>query len=286
MVSLQKAGLQDLEHLQKLYACDLSKYCTEFQCLDSFIGLYTTRLHLKNVEVFTLPDQDLGLYGIVLHSRLTFGKFFVFCNSEQLLEQALHQLDWWGGMQCSSIRSRYGAAVARVVKSKVPPLKFDLENNLYFLPKEEALELDVEVPCGFYLKALSQQDAHVIDSSWEWSHSGSFFFIERQILTSICVGLYQEDNQELVAWCIRAQDGFLAALQVKDSHQRRGFGAVVVKEYSRRVALLDYDVIAEVYPGNKASSGLFRKLGFKVIDQCRWLATVPSQGDFTWPDGE
>ncbi|XP_002132675.1 uncharacterized protein [Drosophila pseudoobscura] len=285
MVSLQKAGLQDLEHLQKLYACDLSKYCTEFQCLDSFIGLYTTRLHLKNVEVFTLPDQELGLFVIVDRYQI-----FVGCldteNSEQLLEQALHQLDWWGGMQCSSIRSRYGAAVARVVKSKVPPLKFDLENNLYFLPKEEALELDVEVPSGFFLKALSQQDAHVVDSSWEWSHSGSFFFIERQILTSICVGLYQEDNQELVAWCIRAQDGFLAALQVKDSHQRRGFGAVVVKEYSRRVALLDYDVIAEVYPGNKASSGLFRKLGFKVIDQCRWLATVPSQGDFTWPDGE
>ncbi|XP_022232647.2 uncharacterized protein LOC111081037 [Drosophila obscura] len=285
MVSLQKVGLQDLVHLQKLYACDVPKYCTELQCLDNFIGLHTTRSHLKHVEIYTLPNQELGLFVIVDRYQI-----FVGCldaeHSDQLLEQALHQLDWWGGMQCSSIRSRYGATVARVIQAKGIPLQFDVENNLYFLPRKAALALDVEVPAGFYLKALSQLDAHVVDAAWEWSQPGSLFFIERQIATSTCVGLYREDNQELVAWCIRAQDGFLAALQVKDSHQRRGFGAVVVKEYSRRVALLGHDVTAEVCPGNKPSSGLFRKMGFKVIDHCRWLATLPAQGDFTWPDGE
>ncbi|BFF96269.1 uncharacterized protein DMAD_13505 [Drosophila madeirensis] len=285
MAFLQKVGSQDLEHLLKLYSCDQPKYCTELQCLDNFFGLYATRSHLKHVEAYTLPHQELGLFVIVDRYQM-----FVGCldaeNSDEILEQALHQLDWWGGMQCSTIRSRYAAVVGRVVQAKRLPLKLEMENNLYFLPRKAALELNVDVPSGFYLKALSQQDAEVVDSAWEWSHSGTLFFIERQIATSTCVGLYREDNQELVAWCIRAQDGFLAALQVKDSHQRRGFGAVVVKEYSRRVALLGYDVTAEVCPSNKASSGLFQKLGFKVIDQCSWLLTVPAQGDFTWPDGE
>lgn len=84
----------------------------------------------------------------------------------------------------------------------------------------------------------------------------------------------------------RTQDGLLAALQVDHKYKRRGFGTLVVKAISRRIAALGDDVAAEIYAKNKASCSLFLKLGFQVIDQCHWINTAPTTGKFTWPEGQ
>lgn len=78
----------------------------------------------------------------------------------------------------------------------------------------------------------------------------------------------------------------MGALQVRSTHLRRGFGSLVTREISRRIAALGQDVMALVGPKNAASCGMFDKLGFRVIDQCYWLRTTPISGDFVWPDGE
>jgi len=78
----------------------------------------------------------------------------------------------------------------------------------------------------------------------------------------------------------------LAALQVDNKYKRRGFGSLVVKTLSQDIAALGDDVTAEIYPKNKASSNLFIKLGFQVIDQCYWIYTAPATGKFTWPKGQ
>nr|XP_017012204.2 uncharacterized protein LOC108067607 isoform X2 [Drosophila takahashii] len=132
---------------------------------------------------------------------------------------------------------------------------------------------------GFSLKSVSLEDAQVIDDHWEWSEHGSLSYIQRQICYNTSVGLYKDDDNELVAWCIRAQDGLLAALQVKPSYKRRGFGVMIVKEYSRREAEQGRDIITEVVPENKASLNLFKKLGFRMNDQCHWLITEAPNGD-------
>jgi len=67
---------------------------------------------------------------------------------------------------------------------------------------------------------------------------------------------------------------------------RRGFGSVVTREISYRLAAQGHDVMALVGHSNKPSSGMFSKLGFQIIDQCLWLRTEPTKGDGTWPEGE
>jgi len=66
----------------------------------------------------------------------------------------------------------------------------------------------------------------------------------------------------------RAQDGLLAALQVKPSYKRKGFGAIIVKEFSRLEAEQGRDIITEVGSENEPSLNLFKKLGFMGTQNC------------------
>ncbi|XP_034125363.1 uncharacterized protein LOC117581982 isoform X2 [Drosophila guanche] len=283
MVFLQKVGSQDLEHLLKLYSCDQPKYCTELQCLDNFFGLYTTRSHLKHVEAYTLPHQELGLFVIVDRYQLFVGSLN---NTNGLLQQALELLDWSAGFKCSSIPSRHIQAVDNVVQSKQLELEFRDPTNLFYMKAEDALKLKVEPSAGFILKSLSVTDAPLINEEWPNHHLGSLYFIQRQIRMCVNAGLYAEDSKELVAWCIRLQGGYLGALQVKSGHERRGFGTLVTREISHRLGTQGHDVMALVGPSNKPSAGMFSKLGFRIIDQCYWLRTMPTNGELTWSEGE
>ncbi|XP_020799076.1 uncharacterized protein LOC110176923 [Drosophila serrata] len=279
----QVVGLQQLEQLKNLYSRD-PKYLKEFYCLDNYLELHRKDAKLRNVKIYTLPNLELGLFVVVDRYQISMG-----CleseRSEELLRDSLDQLPWFGGLQCASMPQRYFKAAYEVIQARKLRLK-SLRTHSLVLSQEEALQFEVNPPVGFYLKSLGIKDAQVINDNWKWSEPGSLFFLQRQIAFSICVGLYEEESNELVAWCIRAPDGLLAALQVKDSHQRRGFGVLIVKEFSRRVALQGQDVMTEVDQDNEASSALFRKMGFKLFDQSNWLMTNAENGDFQWPDGE
>ena len=59
-------------------------------------------------------------------------------------------------------------------------------------------------PKGFVFKPLcSKTDAEIIDSLWPNRHRGSLFFIKRLIDWNINMGIYDETNNELAAWCLR-----------------------------------------------------------------------------------
>lgn len=283
---LKVVGLQDLQEFQGLYKQSWPKYCQEYYCLDNFIGFLKQQPHIKHLQIYTLDTKqarDEGLFVIVDRYQLFVGGLN---NTNGLVRKALDLVDWSTGLKCSSIPSRHVDALESVVESKKLALVFSDATDLFYLKAEDALKLRVEPPAGFVLKSLSVEDAPLVNEEWPNHHLGSLFFIERQIRMCVSVGLYQEDTQELMAWCIRLQGGYLGALQVKDSHKRRGFGSLVTREISYRLAAQGHDVMALVGPSNKPSAGMFTKLGFKVIDQCLWLRTEPTKGDFTWPVGE
>ncbi|XP_017051516.1 uncharacterized protein LOC108095091 [Drosophila ficusphila] len=283
---LQIIGLSDLQEIQGLYKQDWPKYCQEYYCLDNFIGFLIKNPLIKHLQIYTLPikqARDEGLFVIVDRYQL-----FVGClnNTNGLVQKALDLVDWSKGLKCSSIPSRHIEALDSVVESKKLKLLFRDPTDLFYMKAKEALKLKVEAPVGFVLRSLSVSDAPLVNEEWPNHHLGSLYFIERQIQMCVSVGLYQEDTQQLVAWCIRLQGGYLGALQVRDSHKRRGFGSVVTREISYRLAAQGHDVMALVGHSNKPSSGMFSKLGFQVIDQCLWLRTEPTNGEFTWPEGE
>nr|XP_017012205.2 uncharacterized protein LOC108067608 [Drosophila takahashii]XP_017012206.2 uncharacterized protein LOC108067608 [Drosophila takahashii]XP_017012208.2 uncharacterized protein LOC108067608 [Drosophila takahashii] len=200
-------------------------------------------------------------------------------RSESALKESLLKIDFLGGEQFASMPKRYFTVENDIIEQK--NLKVELDGMTYFmvLSKKEALNFQVEPTVGFSLKSVSLEDAQVINDHWEWSEHGGLSYIQRQICYNTSVGLYKDEDNELVAWCIRAQDGLLAALQVKPSYKRRGFGVMIVKEYSRREAEQGRDIITEVVSENKASLNLFKKLGFSIKDQCYWLFTEAPNED-------
>ncbi|XP_043642658.1 uncharacterized protein LOC122612862 [Drosophila teissieri] len=278
MDRLQQVGIQQLGDLKRVFTREWPKYCKEYYCLDTFLELHKKDDQPKEVQVYALPNLELGLFVIVDHYQIFLG-FLEAEKSERLLKESLLKFNLYGGEQFASMPKRYFNVANDIIQAKNLKLDLDSRTLSLVLSKEEALLFQVEPPAGFTLKPVDVEDAPEINDQWEWGEADSLSLVHRQILCDTSVGLYTKDTKELVAWCIRASDGLLAVLQVKTSYKRRGFGQLIVKEFSRQEALLGRDTITEVVPENKASLGLFTKLGFKVIDQCHWLITESPKGD-------
>ncbi|EDX05359.1 GD24133 [Drosophila simulans] len=248
MDCLQQVGVQQLGDLKRVFTREWPKYCKEYYCLDTFLELYKKDDQLKDVQVYALPNLEFGIFVIVDHYQIFVG-YLEAEQSESLLKESLLKFKLYGGEQFASMPKRYFNVANDIIQAKNLKLDLDCVTLSLVLSKEEALLFQVEAPAGFSLKPVDIQDAQVINDQWEWSEPDSFSLVHRQILYDTSVGLYTKENKELVAWCIRRQE-----------------------------ALLGRDTITEVVPENKASLGLFTKLGFKINDQCHWLMTEPPKG--------
>eukprot|EP00099_Drosophila_melanogaster_P018730 NP_609868.1 uncharacterized protein Dmel_CG15155, isoform A [Drosophila melanogaster] len=256
MDRLQQVGVQQLGDLKRVFTREWPKYCKEYYCLDTFLELYKKDDQLKDVQVYALPNLELGIFVIVDHYQIFVG-FLEAEQSESLFKESLLKFKLYGGEQFASMPKRYFNVANDIIQAKNLKLDLDCVTLSLVLSKEEALLFQVEPPAGFSLKPVDIDDAQVINDQWEWSEPDSLSVVRRQIL---------------------APDGLLAVLQVKTTYKRRGFGQLIVKEFARQEALLGRDTITEVVPENKASLGLFTKLGFKINDQCHWLMTEPPKG--------
>ncbi|XP_017051486.1 uncharacterized protein LOC108095074 [Drosophila ficusphila] len=272
MEHLQQIGVQQMENLKTLYTQDWPKYCKEYYCIDTFLDLHRKIPQLEDVKIYALPKLELGIFVIVDGYHIFLG-FLETEGSESLLNKSLLQLDFFGGEQFSSMPKRCVKAAYDLAQTKKLKIVVDSVTDFLILDKEDAKKFQVEPPVGFSLRSLHVENAPFVDSQWEWTDQGTLYFNERHISCNTSVGLFKDEDNELVAWCIRAQDGLLSVLQVKPSYKRRGLGALVVKEFSKREALQERDTITEVARENIASLALFKKLGFKINDECRWLLT-------------
>lgn len=267
-----------------------------YYCLSNFIDWVEKRQQLssvadmKNLQIFTL-DNDWhsdGLFLLVDRYQLFVNSLLTSEESERLTK-AIALLNWtWPGFKISSFREGHRQSVLSVVREKQLNIEYDSLTLMYYKSRKEVLQLPVSCVNGYVLRPLNAAaDADLIDTLWPNHHQGSRFLIKRLIQWNANMGAYTADSGELVAWCLRLQGGFLGALQVKENHKRRGLGSLVAAATARRIAELGDDVMALVNKDNRASCGMFDKLGFKVVDNCYWLRTFPTSDiERTWPDGE
>ncbi|XP_023295486.2 uncharacterized protein LOC111678380 [Lucilia cuprina] len=281
---LELKDLSELEKLRDLYRRDWPNNCVGYYCLDNFLKWKKKDVHLKNLRILTSAKEE-GLYVIIDRYQLFVGSL----NKENCdnLTQALKSLDWSKGFKVSSFLECHRTAVLNTVESKKLNLEYDSLTLMYYLPNAEAKNLDLSCPKGFIIKPLtSAKDAELINSLWPNRHEGSLFLIKRLIDWNINMGIYVETTNELVAWCLRLQGGFLGALQVKEEYKRLGLGAAVTRATSHRIAEDGDDVMALVNKDNIPSRRTFEKLNFKVTEQCYWLRSLPSIENNNWPEDE
>lgn len=69
--------------------------------------------------------------------------------------------------------------------------------------------------------------------------------------------------------------GSLGILQVDEQHLRKGYGEIVTKAITKKIALKsEIDVTANITFSNLKSFNLFTKLGFKDIDKNFWIGVI------------
>ena len=176
----------------------------------------------------------------------------------------------------SSLLSRHRAPVINVITAKGLEKEYDSETFLYYMPKAECDALQLSVPEGFELKALSADDASTANDVWPNRHQGSLFFLQRLAAWNPNAGLYECATGKLVAWCFRLQAGPLGALQVDEEYKRRGFGTVVAIAVAKQIANLGQDCFALVNAANVPSKKMFERIGFKHDGEAYWVRTLPT----------
>lgn len=65
----------------------------------------------------------------------------------------------------------------------------------------------------------------------------------------------------------------LGALQTDEHHYGHGYGSLVSKYVSKKIAEMGQDTYAGVFEKNIPSRALFEKLGFKSIGEIHWITT-------------
>ena len=146
----------------------------------------------------------------------------------------------------------------------------DADTMCYYLPKKEAMKLDVTLPPNMLFKPLTTIHVEKINSVWPHRYEGSDQFILYSIEHHLNVGLF--DGTELTAWSIIYDSGSIGVMQVDENHLRKGYGSLIVKAISKQfVEEFDVDVTALIANTNVKSLNMFMKLGFKESGRHSWF---------------
>ena len=149
------------------------------------------------------------------------------------------------------------------------------------------------LPEGVVIRPLTQIDAELVNSKWEYRSDGSLEMIQKMIATSVakggCVGLAV--NGTLVSWMLRYLDGSIGMLFTDENHRRNGYAAVVVngavsdirsksQQYKEDSDCIDMGrdrMISYIVDSNEASKNLYRKLGWKRVADADWIGFASRQ---------
>lgn len=67
--------------------------------------------------------------------------------------------------------------------------------------------------------------------------------------------------------------GLLGALQTDEHYYGHGYGSLVAKYVSKKIAEMGHDINAGIFEQNTPSRTLLGKLGFRSIGEVYWITT-------------
>ncbi|XP_016977635.1 uncharacterized protein LOC108043436 [Drosophila rhopaloa] len=281
--------IDDLKDLKQLYLKDWPKNCVGFFWLDNYLRWLHQNPSLNHLNFYTLDNdwKSDGLFILVHRYQLFFSNL---SKQKSELKVALKFLDWSGGFKVSAIHETHHNIYKELVSELNLRMDREMATIMYSLTCQEAKKLVVNCPDGYYLDKVRLEHADLINDLWSARHPGSLKLIQMLITHNTNVGLYEEKSGLLCAWCLRLQSGFLGALEVIQTHQRRGLGLVVAAAISKAIATdLQQDITALVNLNNDAACRVFQKLDFKLIrrEHYYWSMIKPMDGDqISWPSNE
>ncbi|XP_071454941.1 uncharacterized protein [Hetaerina americana] len=135
--------------------------------------------------------------------------------------------------------------------------------NSYWLPPETAKKFKVDVPTGFTISRLDPSHASTVNSVWPYASASSLALVYDTILVNETAGLFEEKNSRLVSWILHVYYG-LGMLYTEKEYRRRGYGTIMVKALSKRLAENGAEINLLAKEDNVEANSVFQKLGFQA----------------------
>ncbi|KAF6201899.1 hypothetical protein GE061_004295 [Apolygus lucorum] len=189
-----------------------------------------------------------------------------------------HKFPWSfvGKFQFSALTEETARVVLPVVKEKRPDCYINDENGDYtfWMAKEDAQKLEIEIPAGTYLGNLTKCHAQKINDVWPHRFEGSVHLVECFLQFNFGIGLFDSQNDELMSWALAVYHGGVGMLKTQEHHLRKGYGSVVLKAITKRIAERGENPHMNVDINNIPSQTLAKKLNYQVAFRCRWVDNI------------
>ncbi|KAG5666206.1 hypothetical protein PVAND_017651 [Polypedilum vanderplanki] len=231
---MKEISLDYLSTFEKNFSIDKEKHIVILMTIKTFRDRFELYPELKeNAKLFALYD-DWEEEGIFFMTTLDF-RMMTFC---------------------CSVRNVYREMLFELQNEMNLIIHEDTDCICLHLTLEKALELKYEIPLNSKIKELSTEYVDKINNAWPHRFEQSELFIDYSIKYHISMGLF-DSNDNLIAWCLRYDNGSLGVLQVDQKHLRKGFGEIVVRAMIKKIAeFCNCDIISLVVSENVKSMNL------------------------------
>lgn len=197
--------------------------------------------------------------------------FDTISESPVRLKALLNLLDYSNELELFCTRDDFKTVIHELLEERNLETVYEQDTKCFYLSIEDALKLTVEIPKSFSLKSLNDSHVSKIYSVWPHRDVSPEDFIRYSIKYHDNIGLF-DSNDDLVAWCLRYDNGSCGMLQVEENHVKKGFGSLVVKALSKKIVMNEEnDVTAHIMHDNFRSIKMFEKIGFRQIDTNSWI---------------
>jgi len=110
-----------------------------------------------------------------------------------------------------------------------------------------------------------------MNSVWTGKFFQSYEFLSMLVKYNPSTGLFSNDRNELIAWCIQLDIGSLGGLQIDEKFYRKGLGTAIVLAQAKKIAQQGHQLTTHVVHKNLTSLSVCRKLGIQLIDTNSWI---------------
>jgi len=273
---LQLIPYEDLPKLREMYKSHMP-YATHVYSFFTICLKWIRKRPNESRMTFLAPYGDWkkdGTFVVILQ----WGCYDLFMCTLDVTCQGLHQalvqtkrINWNNRMQFYFVHRLHCPVIYKVIKELNLHVSSDVKTDLWWIPREQALQFDIACPPEVYVAPLKPNQASTINSIWPHKFPGSEDYVRNLIKVNGGFGLYLKTNDKLVAWVLKNFLGTMVVLQTLEEYKRRGYASLVVRAMSRDIAEEGHNPLGTVVTTNSPSQGMFAKLGFQILDYARFI---------------
>ncbi|CRK89761.1 CLUMA_CG003530, isoform A [Clunio marinus] len=199
---------------------------------------------------------------------------FTLQDSLQELTECLEKtkLINWDKVSFVTVHRAMTLPIFEHIKKNNLKLLDDEQGSYYWMMKENALNLNIEIPNGTYVKRLSDADSHFCNNIWNFRKENSEPFVRSLINVNGGYGLFDETSNELLCFALINDHSAVGLLTTIERFRGKKYGQLIAKYVSLKISeTLNLHPTVYINDVNPISRRIFERIGFQKIGDMNWI---------------